>query len=252
MNRLLIFSALMLLSAAAAAQDLMMYARLYEGCVDDQPSKIYGASYNDYPPGMIDAEFPGGHVEFIVYIKNNTELQKVYSGEVDDQGRQLLLTGEVLVEFTVDRCGKPGNFRVVQSLSELQDAEALRVMETLPIFRAAEIDGYRVKSAYVAPIPFIKPLWVEPKPDLYYGSDYYYDDGSSSDSYYDSSSDPYYDGSSDYNYDESTDPYYNGSSDYNYDESTDPYYNGSSDYNYDESTDPYYNSQSEDGMSYTF
>lgn len=178
MKRLLI-ACLICISATAYAEDLMKYAYLYEGCIDDQPSTIYGGSYNDYPEGMIDAEFPGGDIDFIVFIKNNTELQEVYSGEYDRQGRPLLVTGEVLVEFVVDRCGKPGNFRIVQSLTDEQDAEALRLMETLPIFKAAEIDGYRVKSAYVAPIPFTKSIWEEPASDpydYYYDNDYYYDD----------------------------------------------------------------------------
>ena len=127
--------------ALLQAQDYMKYARMYEGCEDKEPSVIYGASYNPYPPGLTDAEFPGGDVEFIVYIKNNTELQEVYSGEYDEQGRPLLVTGEVWV----------------------------------PIFKAAELDGYRVKSAYIAKIPFTKPLWEEPEPDpLYYYDDYYY------------------------------------------------------------------------------
>lgn len=189
-------------------EDIMKYARLYEGCIDNEPSVIYGASYNPYPAGLSDAEFPGGDVEFIVYIKNNTEIQEVYSGEYDEKGRPLLVTGEVWVEFVVDRCGLTRNFRVVQSLTDEQDAEALRVMESLPIFKAAELNGYRVKAAYIAKIPFMKSIWEEPKPDPYS----YYEDG-----YYDSSYDSYYDGS----YDSSNDPYYDGS----YDSSNDPYSN---------------------------
>ena len=175
MNRILAFALTLCCFGIVHAQDYMKYARMYEGCEDKEPSVIYGASYNPYPPGLTDAEFPGGDVECIVYIKNNTELQEVYSGEYDEQGRPLLVTGEVWVEFVVDRCGLVGNLNIVQSLTDEQDAEALRVMESLPIFKAAELDGYRVKSAYIAKIPFTKPLWEEPEPDpLYYYDDYYY------------------------------------------------------------------------------
>ena len=99
-------------------------------------------------------QFPGGDVELSLYIHKNTERQEVYSGELDADGNQLLVTGEVLVQFVIDRCGKPGRFQIIQSLTEEQDAEALRVIESLPIFRSASIDGIRVKSAYIAPVKF--------------------------------------------------------------------------------------------------
>ena len=146
---------LSLISLMLYAQgDYGMYAYLYEGCVDDEESPIYGGSYSNYPPNLVDAQFPGGDVELSLYIYKNTERQEVYSGEVDEQGNQLLVTGEVLVQFVIDRCGKPGRFQIIQSLTEEQDAEALRVIESLPIFRSASIDGIRVKSAYIAPVKF--------------------------------------------------------------------------------------------------
>ena len=137
-----------------AQGDYGMYAHLYAGCVDDEESPIYGGSYSAYPPDLMDAQFPGGDVELSLFIHKNTERQEVYSGELDAKGNQLLVTGEVLVQFVIDRCGKPGRFQIVQSLTEEQDAEALRVMESLPIFKAAAINGIRVKAAYIAPVKF--------------------------------------------------------------------------------------------------
>lgn len=139
---------------AFAQGDYGMYAYLYQGCVDDEESPVYGGSYSNYPSNLVDAQFPGGDVELSLFIHRNTERQEVYSGEVDDKGNQLLVTGEVLVQFVIDRCGKPGRFQVVQSLTDEQDAEALRVIESLPIFKAGSIDGIRVKTAYIAPVRF--------------------------------------------------------------------------------------------------
>ena len=155
MKRFYLFSLLCFVLVGLHAQgDYNMYVRLYEGCIDDEESPIYGGSYSSYPSNLIDAQFPGGDVELSLYIYRNTERQEVYSGEIDENGNQLLVTGEVLVQFVIDRCGKPGRFLVVQSLTEEQDAEALRVMESLPIFRAGTIDGIRVKTAYIAPVRF--------------------------------------------------------------------------------------------------
>lgn len=161
-------------STCCFAVDYMMYTGIYGECEDDEPSTIYGGSYSEYPEGLVDAQFPGGEVEFVIYLSRNTDLQEVYSGEYDKNGEPLLVTGEVLVEFVIDRCGKPGKFRILQSLSDEQDAEALRVMETLPMFRAASLDGYRVKSAYIAPIRFLRDKKPKPKEDDYY-YDYNYD-----------------------------------------------------------------------------
>lgn len=208
-----------LLSLGLCAQtDPMKYARLYADCVDDEPSTIYGGSYSEYPKNFQDAQFPGGDVELSLFIYHNTEMQEVYSGEVDAGGTKLLVTGEVLVEFVVDRCGKPGQFRIVQSLTDEQDAEAMRVMESLPIFNPATLDGYRVKSAYVAPIKFSHERWRVKEESLSYDDyDYNY---SSDDSYnYDDNS---------YNYDDSS---------YNYDDNS---YNYSDNYNSDSSDEANY------------
>ena len=160
-----------------AQTESYVYAPLYEGCVDDEPSPIYGGTYNAYPKELIDAQFPGGDVELSLFIHQNTERIEVYSGETDENGKALLVTGEVLVQFVIDRCGKPGNFQIIQSLTEEQDAEALRIMEMLPIFKAATIDGYRVKSAYIAPVKFKWKHMPEPETEPEYNyDDYYYDD----------------------------------------------------------------------------
>ena len=158
-----------------AQGDYSKYAYLYEGCVDDEESPIYGGSYSSYPPELVDAQFPGGDVELSLYIYRNTERQEVYSGETDADGNQLLVTGEVLVQFVIDRCGKPGRFQVVQSLTEEQDAEALRVIQSLPIFKSGSIDGIRVKTAYIAPVKFrwktMPPK--EPEAPVYESDDFF-------------------------------------------------------------------------------
>lgn len=164
---LCIVASLMVVTAVNAT-DYMMYVGIYGDCVDDEPSTIYGGTYNEYPKGLNDAQFPGGDVEFSLYLTHNTEVVEVYSGETDKNGEPLLVTGEVLVEFVVDRCGKPGSFKILQSLTNEQDEEALRVMEGLPMFRAASLDGYRVKSAYVAPIRFQKDHYEQKQPEVNY------------------------------------------------------------------------------------
>lgn len=59
----------------SAQGDYQMYAHLYEGCIDDEESPIYGGSYSGYPKNLVDAQFPGGDVELSLYIHKNTERQ---------------------------------------------------------------------------------------------------------------------------------------------------------------------------------
>jgi hypothetical protein len=182
MKRLLVvLGCITCLLAAYAQGDYGIYAYLYKDCVDDEESPIYGGSYSNYPPELVDAQFPGGDVELSLFIYKNTERQEVYSGETDAEGNALLVTGEVLVQFVIDRCGKPGRFQVVQSLTEEQDAEALRVMESLPIFKSASIDGIRVKSAYIAPVKFRWKTMPPKEPETpSYESDNFFDEWSDS------------------------------------------------------------------------
>ena len=153
--RILLAVCLLCVSGVAYGQtDPMRYANLYIDCEDMESSPIYGATYSEYPDKLIDAEFPGGVVEFSMFLAQNTRPIEVYGEDLDSDGSKLLLTGEVLVEFVVDRCGQPCNFRILQSLTPQHDEEAMRVIQLLPVFKAASIDGIRVKSAYIAPIKF--------------------------------------------------------------------------------------------------
>lgn len=184
-----------LLSCFAYGQgEYQKYAILYQGCVDDEVSTIYGGSYGAYPENFNDAQFPGGDVELASYVYQNTNLVEVFSGEKDIDGEPLLVTGKVIIQVVIDRCGKPGQFQIVQSLTEEQDAEAMRVVEGLPIFMSASIDGMRVKSAYHIPVSFNKPRrppvkkeeeYVEDDDDWGYGD---YSDDSGDDGWGDSDS----------------------------------------------------------------
>ena len=165
-KKLLYILGVLLLPAMAWSQaDLLMYEGFYANCVDDEKSPIYGGSYCDYPKNMHDAKFPGGDVELSLYIYQNTVMPDVFSGEKDVDGTPLLVTGDVRVQIVVDRCGHTCCYEILQSLSPEQDAAAINVVRTLPTFRPATIDGYRVKSAYIIPVKFNKKRYREPEPE---------------------------------------------------------------------------------------
>lgn len=169
-----IIGSLFIATTAMAQDSLLEHVHLFPNCNDNQESPIYGGTYGEYPDEIEDADFPGGGmVPMTQYIHKNTEMQPVYTGELNSNGDSLLVTGIVQVEFVVDRCGKVGRVRVVESLSELQDAEALRVIEGFPIFRPASYKEYRVKIAYIAPVYFSKKVMPEKAPEIDYDTYYW-------------------------------------------------------------------------------
>ena len=174
---IILFGTILLATATVFGQGdyLLEYANLYPDCIDNEESTIYGGSYGEYPSGIQDAIFPGGgDVQMSRYIARTIEYPEVYSGEVDEKGKSLLVTGIVKVQFVVDRCGRVGRIEIVQSLSEEQDAEAKRIIENFPIFKPATLDGYRVKIAYVAPVSFNKKKIVKKAPEIDYDSYQYW------------------------------------------------------------------------------
>lgn len=151
------------------------YTNLYPNCVDDEPSKIYSLD----EPYLEPPVFPGGGpVQMSRYVYFATEILNIK----DESGDQL--KGVVMVRTVIDRCGVPTLIRVIESLSLEHDAEAIRVVREFPIFKPAELDGYRVKVAITVPVYFTRTY--APK-RRYNPNDYYTPDVPDA---YDLASDP--------------------------------------------------------------
>ena len=166
------------------------YVDLYPDCIDDEDSKIYSLE----EPYLEEPEFPGGgQVQMTRYVYFSTQYPDVKGAD----GEQL--KGKVLIRTVIDRCGLAGEVEVIQSLSDEHDAEAVRIVESFPIFKPAALDGMRVKVAMIVPVYFTK-TYVPKKPKNYYddGDDYYNDDYYNDDYY----NDDYYNNNNNYNNDD--------------------------------------------------
>ena len=80
----------------------------------------------------------GGFDKFEDYLRKNRE----YPAQALENG----ITGTVLLEFTVDEKGRPGNVRVLQSLGYGYDEEAIRLIEEGPRWKDAG-PGERIRYA---------------------------------------------------------------------------------------------------------
>ena len=91
--------------------------------------------------------FPGGDAALMKYI--NEHLQYPPSAmESNIQGR-------VIVQFVVTKTGKIRDVKVVRSVDSALDAEAVRVVKTLPDFIPGRSNGKPVNVWYTLPVTFM-------------------------------------------------------------------------------------------------
>ena len=156
---------------AQSFESLREFEELYPDCVDGEESVIFGGRYpNPWPRDLNLPVFPGGgDIQLIRFVHSNIE----YPDVVDFRTRERI-KGIVYVEVVIDRCGRATRQRVVNSVDELYDMEALRIMENLPVFKPGALYGERVKVALTIPVHFTRnTLPKKRRSDYYYDYDYY-------------------------------------------------------------------------------
>ena len=102
--------------------------------------QVYGMAPYQMP------RFPGGDQALMKYLQENI----VYPLEAAKNKVQ----GRVIVQFVVERNGAVGEVKVVRSAEESLDAEAVRVIKTLPKFFPAREGGETVAVWYTLPVTF--------------------------------------------------------------------------------------------------
>ena len=95
---------------------------------------------------LIPASFPGGRDALIAYLQEKLQ----YPGRAKKNGVQ----GRVVCTFVVEPDGSVENVRVVESVSEELDEEAVRVIEIMPKWEPARRGDKKVSMCYSMPITF--------------------------------------------------------------------------------------------------
>lgn len=91
-------------------------------------------------------EYPGGEAAMRKFIGENLRYPKM---EMDSN-----IQGKVVVGFIVDTHGRIRDVEVKQGASPGLDAEAMRVISTMPRWRPGQQQGKKVFVRYVIPIGF--------------------------------------------------------------------------------------------------
>lgn len=104
-------------------------------------------------------EFPGGMEEMMKFLQRNIQYPaNAAKNEVE---------GRVILQFVVEKDGQIGDVKVVRSVDPELDAEALRVVKSMPSFIPGRQDGKPVAVWYTLPISFklqSKPQQKQPNP----------------------------------------------------------------------------------------
>ena len=91
-------------------------------------------------------EFPGGYKEMMKYIEQNMR----YPEEAKKAGTQ----GRVVVQFLVNKNGAISDVSVLRSVDRLLDAEAVRLVRSMPKWKPGMQKGKAVTVKYTVPILF--------------------------------------------------------------------------------------------------
>ena len=91
-------------------------------------------------------QFPGGEAALMKYLQSHIN----YPPMAAEDGIQ----GRVIVQFVVDKTGKVGDVKVVRSVDQYLDKEAVRVVKSLPKFTPGRQNGKPVEVWYLLPVNF--------------------------------------------------------------------------------------------------
>lgn len=143
---LLVCCAVMCFSAVASDSGHQSHDR------DTTQSEVFSCIHETMPL------FPGGEAALMKYLEENI----VYPPQAAKDSVQ----GKVIVKFLIDKSGNIDSIEVVRSVREDLDAEAVRVIKTLPKFVPGRHLGKAVAVWYTLPVTFVladKVVSAEPK-----------------------------------------------------------------------------------------
>jgi protein TonB len=91
-------------------------------------------------------EFPGGDLGLMKYIQKNVRYPPI--------AKEYNITGKVYISFIVDRSGSVTNVKIVRGVDKNLDAEAMRVVKSLPKYKPGKQRGKAVRVMFTIPINF--------------------------------------------------------------------------------------------------
>ena len=114
--------------------------------VDQQGTKTSNQDKKVYKSVEQMPQFPGGEYELMKYLQSVIKYP--------ENAAKNNIQGRVIAQFVIDENGEIGEIKVLRSVDEELDAEAVRVIKSLPKFIPGRQDGKAVAVWYTLPISF--------------------------------------------------------------------------------------------------
>ncbi|MBP5340043.1 MAG: TonB family protein [Prevotella sp.] len=122
-------------------------ARVHTSGIDFKDAKVVDTDFDDVFDVVEQMpEFPGGMESLMMFLAENV----CYPEAAFKAGAQ----GRVLVQFVVDTEGRVNNAKVVKKVNDDLDAEAIRVVGSMPKWKPGMQNGKLVRVRYTLPITF--------------------------------------------------------------------------------------------------
>jgi TonB family protein len=99
-----------------------------------------------YFPYLQTAEFQGGQSALFQFLAKTIKYP--------EDSRRNNYEGTVYVGFVISKTGEVENIKIKRSVSKLLDKEAIRVIKSMPKWKAGKQDGEPVRVAFTLPINF--------------------------------------------------------------------------------------------------
>lgn len=105
----------------------------------DEPVGVCGTPQYDEAP-----QFPGGDQNFFAFLDRNIKFSEG------------MKEGRMFITINVELDGSVKEIKILRSIDQQNDAEAIRVLKLMPKWKPAKLKGKWVKGPYTFPISFKK------------------------------------------------------------------------------------------------
>lgn len=109
-------------------------------------TSVYPDGTHTYKERYISADFKGGVNEFYKYLGRTTRYPAA--------AREHNIQGKVILSFIVEKSGKLSGIKILQTVSDEIDAEAIRVVQASPDWTPGTAFGREVRQLYTLPLSF--------------------------------------------------------------------------------------------------
>ena len=99
-----------------------------------------------FTPVDVDAEFPGGLEELIMFVCMNVEYP--------EQARKANVEGTVYFSFCIDRDGSVSNITILKDIGYGCGDAVVKMLQSMPRWKPARVRGKNVRSEFNLPVTF--------------------------------------------------------------------------------------------------